>query len=262
MRHGITIGQAAAFVGVTVKTVRHYHKLGLVTEPERDSSGYRRYGSAELLQLVQVRTLATAGVPLAEIGPMLDADAEHFAAALTSAERRLTDQIEDLIAQRDTLHRLADSDRALLPDRACAILDRMSALGFGPDYVAAQREALVLTRAMVPEGFDSFLAQLEHRVDDPVYIDLTKRAAEAETWEPDDPRIEELAAGIAEHYLANPALLGNPTDPHIWTKASAQYRLINNHRQDQAPISARLTALTETKLRSAGIQIPRPGSAG
>ncbi|MDQ3789799.1 MAG: MerR family transcriptional regulator [Actinomycetota bacterium] len=257
MRHGVTIGQAATFVGVTVKTVRHYHKLGLVQEPERDSSGYRRYGSAELLRLVQVRTLATAGVPLAEIGPLLDADAEQFSAALAAAERRLTDRIADLIARRDTLHRLADGDRALLPDRACAILDRMSALGFSPDYVAAQREALVLTQALLPEGFDSFLAQLEHRLDDPRYIDLTKRASEAETWEPDDPRIEELATAIADHYLANPALLGNPTGQHAWTHASTQYRLINNHREDQAPISARLTTLTEKKLRSAGVPIPR-----
>ncbi|MET4612625.1 DNA-binding transcriptional MerR regulator [Rhodococcus sp. PvR044] len=69
MRNGVTIGQAAAFGGVTVKTVRHYHKLGLVKEPERDSSGYRRYGSAELLRLVQVRTLAAAGVPLARSRP-------------------------------------------------------------------------------------------------------------------------------------------------------------------------------------------------
>ncbi|WP_323189361.1 MerR family transcriptional regulator [Kitasatospora sp. NBC_00240] len=78
MSNGVTIGQAAAFVGVTVKTVRHYHELGVVAEPERDSSGYRRYGSVELLQLVQVRTLAAAGVPLAEIGPLLDADATRF----------------------------------------------------------------------------------------------------------------------------------------------------------------------------------------
>ncbi len=113
---------------------------------------------------------------------------------------------------------------------------------------------------MVPEGFDSFLGQLEHRLDDPGYIDLIRRASEAETWEPDDPRIEELAAAIAEHYLAHPALLGNLTGAHVWTNASTQYRLINSHRQDQAPIAARLTALTETKLRAAGIPIPRPDS--
>ncbi|MFE5912440.1 MerR family transcriptional regulator [Streptomyces wedmorensis] len=256
MRNGVTIGQAAAFVGVTVKTVRHYHKLGLVAEPERDSSDYRRYGSDELLQLVQVRTLAAAGVPLAEIGPMLDADATRFRAALTDVERQLTEHIDELVARRDTLHRLADGDRALLPDRACAILDRMPGLGFGPDYVAAQREALVLARALVPEGFEGFLTQLEHGLDDPEYIALTKRGWEAETWEPDDPRIDELATAMADRYLANPALLGDHASRQAWAKASAQYKLINNHREDQAPVAARLTALTETRLRSAGVPMP------
>lgn len=69
---GLTIGRAAAFAGVTVATVRQYHQQGLVDEPEYDSSGRRRYRSAELLRLVQVRTLAGAGVPLAEIGDLLD----------------------------------------------------------------------------------------------------------------------------------------------------------------------------------------------
>lgn len=256
MSNGVTIGQAAAFVDVTVKTVRHYHKLGLVAEPERDSSGYRRYGSGELLQLVQVRTLAAAGVPLAEIGPMLDADAARFHAALADVERQLTERIDELVARRDTLHRLADGDRALLPDRACAVLDRMPELGFGPDYVAAQREALVLARALVPEVFDGFLAQLEHGLDDPEYIDLTRRAREAETWEPDDPRIEELATAMADRYLANPALLGDHAGMQAWAKASAQYKLINNHREEQAPVAARLTALTESRLRSAGVPVP------
>ncbi|MBP0455165.1 MerR family transcriptional regulator [Kitasatospora sp. RG8] len=256
MKSGITIGQAAAFVGVTVKTVRHYHRLGLVEEPERDGSGYRRYGSDELLRLVQVRTLATAGVPLAEIGPLLDADADRFAASLADVERRLTDRIAELTARRDTLHRLADGDRALLPDRACAVLERMSGLGFDPEYVAGQREALVLIRALVPEGFDGFLTQLEHSLGDPAYIDLAKRGWEAEAWDPDDPRIEELATAMAEHYLANHARLENPTSRQAWANASAQYRLINDHRMDQAPIAARLTALTEARLRSAGVPVP------
>ncbi|MFI1798769.1 MerR family transcriptional regulator [Streptomyces sp. NPDC020379] len=256
MRNGVTIGQAAAFVGVTVKTVRHYHKLGLVAEPERDSSGYRRYGSGELLRLVQVRTLAAAGVPLSGIGPMLDADATRFGAALTDVERQLTERIDELVARRDMLHRLADGDRALLPDRACAILDRMPGLGFSPDYVAAQREALVLTRALVPQGFDGFLAQLEHGLDDPEYVDLARRGQEAETWEPDDPRIEELATAMADRYLANPALRGDAASLRAWSRASAQYKLINNHREDQAPVAARLTALTEAKLRAAGIPMP------
>jgi DNA-binding transcriptional MerR regulator len=256
MADGLTIGQAAAFVGVTIKTVRHYHRLGLVTEPERDGSGYRRYRSTDLLRLVQVRTLAGAGVPLAEIGDLLDADAERFADALDDVHRRLTERIEDLIAHRDTLRRLAHGDRALLPDRACAVLDRLVDLGFGPDYVAAQREALVLAQALVPEIFDSFLTRLDHSLDDPEFVELTKRGCEAMSWDPDDPRIEELASALADNLLADRAWLAMPTGFRDRTDAAARYGLVNRHREDQGPSIARLNALVEAKLRAAGIDIP------
>ncbi|MEU2392655.1 MerR family transcriptional regulator [Streptomyces sp. NPDC007369] len=254
---GVTIGQAAAFAGVTVKTVRHYHRHGLVDEPRRDGSGYRRYGSADLLRLIQVRTLAAAGVPLAEVGPLLDADAEEFATALVDVEQRLTDRIAELTARRDTLRQLADGDRLLLPGRALAVLDRFTELGFDPDYTAGQREALVLARVLAPEVFDSLLPQLEHRLGDPEYVDLTKRCREAETWPPDDPRIEELASALADNLLANRELLAMSTDFLARPDAAARYRLIDSHREDDWPASARLTALVEAKLRAAGFGIPQ-----
>ncbi|MEN3613338.1 MerR family transcriptional regulator [Plantactinospora sp. ZYX-F-223] len=260
MRNGVTIGQAAAFAGVTVKTVRHYHKLGLVEEPERDSSGYRRYGSADLLRLVQVRTLAATGVPLAEIGPLLAADAAQFAAALADVERQLTERIKELISRRDTLHRLADGNRALLPERAVALLERMPALGFSTDEVAAAREGLVLARALVPEGFDDYLTHVEHALQDPRFVALSKRAAESAAWEPDDPRIAELATAMADHYLANPAQLKIVTGLQARTETATRYNLIAHHGEEQAPGAARLAALVETKLRAAGVHIPRPDS--
>ncbi|MFJ3404191.1 MerR family transcriptional regulator [Promicromonospora sp. NPDC090134] len=252
---GVTIGQAAAFAGVTIKTVRHYHRLGLLAEPGRDTSGYRRYGSDDLLRLVQVRALADAGVQLADIGVLLDADAERFAAALTDVEQRLTERIEELTTRRDTLHRLAD-DRALLPDRACAVLDRMRELGFSRDYVAGQREALVLFRALVPEGFESFVAQLEHRLDDPEFVDLTQRSWDALHWDPDDPRVEELASALADNLLAHRELLAAPPGFRSRPDTATRYGLVNSHGQDQWPTSARLTALVEAKLRAAGIPVP------
>ncbi|MFC0505127.1 MerR family transcriptional regulator [Micromonospora costi] len=256
MADGLTIGQAAAFVGVTIKTVRHYHRLGLVAEPERDSSGYRRYRSASLLRLVQVRTLAEAGVPLAEITDLLDAGPERFAATLDDVRRQLTERIENLIASRDTLHRLAHGDRALLPDRACAVLDRLADLGFGPDYVATQREALVLARALVPTIFDSFLTRLEHSLDDPEFVELTKRGWEARSWDPDDPRIDELASALADKLLANRELLATPAGFQRQPDAAARYGLVNHHREDQLPSIARLNVLVEAHLRAAGIGIP------
>ncbi|MBF6341680.1 MerR family transcriptional regulator [Nocardia abscessus] len=260
MRNGVTIGQAAAFVGVTVKTVRHYHKLGLVAEPVRDSSGFRRYGSGDLLRLVQVRTLAAAGVPLAEIGPLLDADATQFAAALADVGRQLTERIEDLIARRDTLDRLADGDRALLGDRAVALLERMAGLGFPADEVATAREGWVLAKALVPEGFDDYITHVEHALDDSRYVALIKRAAEAAAWEPDDPRIAELATAMADHYLANPAHLKIVTALQARTEAATRYTLIAHHGEEQTSATTRAAAVLETKLRAAGIHIPRPDS--
>lgn len=258
--NGVTIGPAAAFVGVTVKTVRHYHKLGLVREPERDSSGYRRYGSAELLRLVRVRTLAAAGVPLAEIGPLLNADTARFTAALAGVRRQLTDRIEELLARRDMLHRLADGDRALLPDRALALLDRMSGLGLPADEVAATREGWVLARALVPEGFDDYLAHVGHALDDPRFVALTRRATEATGWEPDDPRLADLATAMADHFLANPEHLKIVTGLQAGTDAAARYHLIAHHGEERGSATARGIELVEAKLRAAGIQIPRPGT--
>lgn len=255
MTSGVTIGQAAAFAGVTVKTIRHYHQHGLVDEPRRDASGYRRYGSAELLRLVQVRTLAAAGVPLAEIGTILDADPDRFAAALVDVERRLTDRIEELIARRDTLRRLATGDRVLLPDRALALLDRAPGLGFTADDVALAREALVLVRALAPEWFDDYLSQVERALEDPRWVMLNKRVWDAGTWEPDDPRVDELATAVVDHLLAHPSLLPVPTGLQARADGAIRYELLRHFGQDQKPAWARLTALVEVKLRAAGIEV-------
>ncbi|HMO11607.1 MAG TPA: MerR family transcriptional regulator, partial [Actinotalea sp.] len=78
----LTIGELAAYAGVTVRTVRHYHQVGLLPESERDASGYRRYGATAVVQLIRIRTLADAGVPLARIAGMLDADDATFGEAV------------------------------------------------------------------------------------------------------------------------------------------------------------------------------------
>ncbi|QES19105.1 MerR family transcriptional regulator [Streptomyces venezuelae] len=229
----------------------------MAAEPDRDRSGYRRYRSGELFRLVQVRTLAAAGVPLAEIGDLLDADPEAFAATLDDVRHRLTERIDELIARRDRLHRLDHGDRALLPDRACAVLDRLAELGFGPDHVSGQREALVLTRALVPEIFDGFLTRLEHSLDDPESVELTKRGWDARTWDPDDPRIEELASALADKLLADRALLAMPTGFQNRSDAASRYGMVDHHREDRAPSIARLNTLSEAKLRAAGIAVPQ-----
>ena len=257
MRIGLTIGQAAAFAGVTVKAVRHYHQRGLVDEPDRDASGYRRYGSPQLLQLVRVRTLARAGVPLAEIPTMLDAGPSRFAATVDEIDRRLADDIAELEARRTTLRRLGSGDRALLPDRACAILDRLRELDFDAVAFDTYREGMILAKALFPSGFDAYLARFAEAIGDPEYVDLMKGVWAAGAWEPDDPRVEALAAAVADHLLNHPTLTRFPDDLNA-SDAATRYGLINHHGgQEQSPTFDRLTALIEKRLRAGGVDIPR-----
>lgn len=256
MAGGLTIGQAATFVGVTIKTIRHYHRVGLLDEPGRDSSGYRRYTSTDLLRLVQVRALADTGVALAEIGDILDADPERLAAAVADVGRRISDRIEELLARRDTLHRLLDRDRALLPDRACALLERHTELGFPADYVAEVRDGLILARALHRKFLDGYLTQLEHRLSDPEYVELQKRGWKAASWEPDDPRLDELASAIAANLLTNRELMQAQAHAFSTPDDTARYQVLNNHRADELPTMARLTTLIEAQLRAVGVSIP------
>ena len=72
----LTIGQLADYAGVTVRAVRHYHQRGLLAEPARDASGYRRYDANAVVDLIRIKTLADAGVPLARIEELLAAGPE------------------------------------------------------------------------------------------------------------------------------------------------------------------------------------------
>src|SRR5277367_36039 len=102
----LTIGQLAAYAGVTVRAVRHYHQVGLLPEPERDASGYRRYGATAVVSLIRIRTLANAGVPLSQIAALLQADAATFAEAVGRIDDQLRDEVERLEACRKQIAQL------------------------------------------------------------------------------------------------------------------------------------------------------------
>jgi DNA-binding transcriptional MerR regulator len=105
----LTIGQLAAQAGVTVRAIRHYHQRGLLAEPARDASGYRRYDAPAVVDLIRIKTLADAGVPLARIRELLKAKPGEFAEAITQIDEALKKKIQDLTHHR---RRIADSPGA------------------------------------------------------------------------------------------------------------------------------------------------------
>ncbi|GAA2085468.1 MerR family transcriptional regulator [Aeromicrobium halocynthiae] len=101
--------EVAELAGVSVRTLRHYHQIGLLPEPERRSNGYRRYDLATIATLLRIRRLTELGVPLNEVGAMLEE--APAADVLEEVDRSLIDAIERLQEQRHQIARLRESGR-------------------------------------------------------------------------------------------------------------------------------------------------------
>ena len=69
------IGELAAIAGVSTRTVRHYHRVGLLPEPARQANGYREYGLRDAVELARVRRLTELGLSLEEVRDALADDA-------------------------------------------------------------------------------------------------------------------------------------------------------------------------------------------
>src|SRR5689334_476473 len=69
-----SIGELARAGGVTVRTLRHYDEIGLVTASERTSAGHRRYTARDLRRLYRVRALRALGMSLEDIRDAGSAD--------------------------------------------------------------------------------------------------------------------------------------------------------------------------------------------
>ena len=65
------IGEVAERAGVTVRTLHHYEKLGLVKSATRTESGHRLYGRVAVERLHMVRSLKQLGLGLGEIARLL-----------------------------------------------------------------------------------------------------------------------------------------------------------------------------------------------
>jgi DNA-binding transcriptional MerR regulator len=209
----LTISQLAAYAGVTVRAVRHYHQIGLLPEPERDASGYRRYGARAVVSLIKIRTLANAGVPLSQIGRMLDADASAFAEAIQRIDSRLRDEIDRLETSRKQISQLAAGDSLALPPEVTSYLDRLREIGVSERMVEAERDGWILVTARWPEFIREAMPSKFAQLDDPRVVRLYRLGSEllesntSDTSDTsDDPRLVELAdimAGLAEQAHAS-----------------------------------------------------------
>ncbi|MFD1939746.1 MerR family transcriptional regulator [Nonomuraea mangrovi] len=195
----LTIGELASYAGVTVRAVRHYHAKGLLPEPERDSSGYRRYGGDSVVELIRIRTLAEAGVPLARVRELLQAGEEEFAAAVADIDKRLRAEIRERQRHRERIARLTAGDSLALPPEVVEFLDRLRALGIDERIVEVERDGWIPLAAHSPERVPEWMARKREQVADPRLIALYLTLSQALDRADDDSRLVELADKLAAY---------------------------------------------------------------
>jgi DNA-binding transcriptional MerR regulator len=197
----ITIGQLAAYAGVTIKAVRHYHQRGLLGEPSRDSSGYRRYAAEHAIELIKIKTLAEAGVPLARIKELLSASPDRFAEAITEIDRNLQERAKELRRTRERIARLNAGDRLFVSAEVADYLDQLHELGVSQRTVHMERDGWILMQSVSPKEAAIWLADKRAAIGDPEFRAIYLKYDVAFDLSPDDPRLYALAVR-SERWLA------------------------------------------------------------
>jgi DNA-binding transcriptional MerR regulator len=198
----ITIGQLAAYAGVTIKAVRHYHKRGLLEEPSRDSSGYRRYTAEHAIALIKIRTLAEAGVPLARIKELLATGPDRFATAMAEIDLTLKKRAEELVRTRERIARLSGGDRLFVSAEVADYLDHLRELGVSERTVQMERDGWILMQSVSPKEAAIWMADKRDAMGDPEFRAIYLEYDAAFDWSPDDPRLYALAEHT-QRWLAN-----------------------------------------------------------
>ncbi|MEU9541514.1 MerR family transcriptional regulator [Streptomyces mirabilis] len=207
------IGELAVTVGVTTRTVRHYHHLGLLPEPERRPNGYRDYTLRHAVVLARIRRLTELGLGLTEVRDVLADDAgRDLAEVLEELDADLARQEAAIRERRDRLRALLDREGDLPAEGPVSpeLAALLTGMAHGPEspMAARDREVLALIDTVAsPESRQRLMAALGSAFETPaavaraheVYALLDALAdVDLDDADADDPRVDEAARALAD----------------------------------------------------------------
>lgn len=193
----MTIGELAGLAGVSTRAVRHYHAVGLLPEPQRDASGYRRYATADVVRLVRIVRLRAVGMPIPRITEQLS-DTSTGSRELRRLAAELRAEIARLTAVHDQLLQMA-TQAALTPAEAVGKALR-DAGRLAPDgcLVPAEAAATELVDALHPAGVAVAVEAMSPLLADPGRADRLAELVQQVQQLPEDLTDEHLDQLVGE----------------------------------------------------------------
>jgi len=108
------IHEFARLAGVSVKTLHHYDRVGLL-KPQRTRARYRLYAARDLERLEQILALKFLGMPLTQIRTLLDHDGLSLADSLELQRCALEEKRETL---ETAIRAIKDAESVMQRDQA------------------------------------------------------------------------------------------------------------------------------------------------
>ncbi len=193
--------ELADLAGTTVNTVRHYHRLGLLEEPDRRYNGYKQYEVRHLVSLLRIRRLAVLGIPLSQL---------HSATDTARGTPEVLREVDAELQQRiDALHQARAHIAAIIEHQAPADVPA------GFESVASRLSESdrsivhIMTRFYDDEALEDIREMSADESDD-TGPDIENLPADAD--EQTRQALAERVAAIIVKHLLNYPWLRNPAD--------------------------------------------------
>ncbi|MEV7555932.1 MerR family transcriptional regulator [Amycolatopsis sp. NPDC089917] len=228
--------ELANLAGTTLKTVRYYHRIGLLDEPERGANGYKRYRVTHLIRLLRIRRLVDLGVPLSDIEAMEESDG--------NAERTLRALDAELKASIERQERMR-KELALILDRRSLVDLPPGFDGNVADLSEVERSMLmVFSRVLDAKTMDT-VRELHAAPRHPVHAELDALPADAD--EATRQRLAETLAPVARDQIAAQPSLTDARTRVALTEPMVLKGLAELYNPAQLDVLRRLNTLIEKK---------------
>lgn len=106
---GMKVGEVAKIAGISVRTLHHYDRIGLLKPTTSTPSGYRLYERSDLERLQQILFYRELDVPLEETGALLDRPGFDRAESLLRHREALQARLRRLERLLETVDRTLDA---------------------------------------------------------------------------------------------------------------------------------------------------------
>ncbi len=164
-----SVKQVASWAAVTVRTLHHYDRTGLLTPSTRSRAGYRLYDETDLARLQQILFYRELGFSLDEIAAILKDPQANALDHLRDRQRRLSEEIARLQRLSEVAERAIEVQRTgvtLTPQERFEVFGE---IGFDLSYATerqlkwgdsqGQRESMARAAAHTKEDWRRLMAE-------------------------------------------------------------------------------------------------------